>query len=377
MKINVYSSNKQSLFEALEEIKTKTQKDFKQIDFLLIALNPKYESIDKEINKIFPNIKYAAFHAIDAFKNDEITTNITISVIEFEKNANINLYAIDNLNSDTKTNLKKIANYLNKNQNCFHIIIVSLDKKIGHYLNSISNYLNYKPINNIIGGISSGKKIDNELRTWQFTNNKIIKNGLIIISFKNMKANIGISLGFKPYGITYKITKAKGTKIYEVDYETKFSTIVKRLLKGIKNFDEKYLWYIPLNILDEKDGYVATLRTIKKIKDDYVELFGDIKNGQKFKLSFATEDDLLEEDKKIALKTKKEIKEFDAIFNFSCMARQYILYNKQKEEIEIYYKTFKAPPFGFFTFGEIGPDKMHKKLKLYNETSILLAMKEI
>jgi len=377
MKINVYSSNKQSLFEALEEIKTKTQKDFKQIDFLLIALNPKYESIDKEINKIFPNIKYAAFHAIDAFKNDEITTNITISVIEFEKNANINLYAIDNLNSDTKTNLKKIANYLNKNQNCFHIIIVSLDKKIGHYLNSISNYLNYKPINNIIGGISSGKKIDNELRTWQFTNNKIIKNGLIIISFKNMKANIGISLGFKPYGITYKITKAKGTKIYEVDYETKFSTIVKRLLKGIKNFDEKYLWYIPLNILDEKDGYVATLRTIKKIKDDYVELFGDIKNGQKFKLSFATEDDLLEEDKKIALKTKKEIKEFDAIFNFSCMARQYILYNKQKEEIEIYYKTFKAPLFGFFTFGEIGPDKMHKKLKLYNETSILLAMKEI
>jgi len=374
MKVNIYSSNKQNLFEALKEIKKEIQKDFKKIDFLLIALNPKYESIDKDIKAIFPNIKYAAFHAIDAFKNDEITVNITVSVFEFEKNTDISLYYIDNINLD---NIKETIDYLNKNKTYFHIMITGFNEKITEYLNIISDNLNYSPINNIIGGISSGIEIDNELRTWQFTNNKIIKNGLIIISFKNVKTQIGISLGFKPYGITYKVTKANNSKIYEVDYGIKFSAIAKKLLKGIKNIDEKYLWYIPLNILDEKDGYVATLRTIKKIKDDYVELFGDIQNGQKFKLSFATEDDLLEEDKKITIKVKKQIKEADAIFNFSCIARQYILSSKQKEEVKIYYKTFKAPLFGFFTFGEIGPDKMHKKLKLYNETSILLAMKEI
>jgi len=374
MKVNIYSSNKQNLFEALKEIKDQIQKDFKKIDFLLIALNPKYDSIDKEINIIFPNIKYIAFHAIDAFKNDEITVNITVSVFEFEKNTNINLYCIDSLNSN---NIKETIDYLNKNKNCFHIMITGFNEKISEYLNVISNHLYYNPINNIIGGISSGVEIDNELRTWQFTNNKIIKNGLIIISFKNIKTQIGISLGFKPYGITYKVTKAKDSKLYEVDYGLKFYNITKRLLKGIKNVDEKYLWYIPLNILDEKDGYVATLRTIKEVKKDYVELFGDIKNGQKLKLSFATEDDLLKEDKKIALKVKNQIKEVDAIFNFSCVGRQYILDKKQKEEIKIYHKILKAPLFGFFTFGEIGPDKMHKKLKLYNETSLLLAIKEL
>ena len=374
MKVNIYSSNKQNLFEALKEIKKEIQKYFKKIDFLLIALNPKYNSIDKEINKIFPNIKYVAFHAIDAFKNDKITTNVTISIFEFEKNADVSLYCVDSLDLD---NTKNTIDYLNKNKTYFHIMITSFNDKINKYLNDVSDHLNYNPINNIIGGISSGIEIDNELRTWQFTNNRIIKNGLIIISFKNIQAKIGISLGFKPYGITYKTTKAEGSKIYEVDYGVKFSNIANRLVKGIENSDEKYLWYIPLNILDEKDGYVATLRIIKEIKKECVELFGDIQNGQKFKLSFALEDDLLEEDKKTAIEVKEKIEEADAIFNFSCVARQYILDEKQKEEVKIYYKTFKAPLFGFFTFGEIGPDKMHKKLKLYNETSILLAMKEI
>ena len=374
MKVNIYSSNKQNLFEALKEIKKEIQKDFKKIDFLLIALNPKYESIDKDIKAIFPDIKYVAFHAINAFKNNEITTNVTINVFEFEKKSNISLYYIDNLSLH---NIKNIIDYLNKNNKLFHIMITNFNENISEYLHIISEQLNYNPINNIIGGISSGIEINNELRTWQFTNNKIIKNGLIIISFKNIKTQIGISLGFKPYGITYKIRKAKNSKLYEVDYGVKFSNIAKKLLKGIDNIDEKYLWYVPLNILDEKDGYVATLRIIKTVKKDYVELFGEIKNGQKFKLSFATEDDLLEEDKKIALKVKEQIKEVDAIFNFSCIARQYILDEKQKEEIEIYYKIFKAPLFGFFTFGEIGPDRMHKKLKLYNETSLLLAIKEL
>ena len=377
MKVNVYSSNKENLWEALKEIKNQIQKDFKKIDFLLIALNPKYKSVEKEISTIFPNTKYIAFHAINAFKNNDVTTNITISTFKLKKSANINLYYIDNIDVDVTANLKKIIDYLNKNKFFFHVIITAFNENNNKYLDIIGNNLCYSPINNIIGGISYGIKIDNELRDWQFTNKKIIKNGLIIISFKNVKTQIGISFGFKPYGITYKITKAKNYKLYEVNYGVKFSTIAKKLLKGIKNIDERYLWYIPINILDEKNGEVENFRIIKEIKKDYVELFGDIKNGQKFKLSFATEDDLLEEDKKIALKVKEKIKEVDAIFNFSSMARQYILGAKQKEEAEIYYKIFKAPLFGFFTFGEIGPDKKYKKLKLYNEASLLLAIKEL
>ena len=376
MKVNVYSSNKQTLLDALKDIKEQIQKDFKKIDFLLIALNPKYDSIDKEISSIFPNIKYAAFHTIDAFKNDEITNNITISVFEFEKDTNIDLHYVDNLDLN---NIKETIDYLNKNKNknCFHIMITSFNKKMSEYLDIISHHLHYSLINNIVGGVSSGVRVNNELRTWQFTNDKIIKNGLIIISFKNVKAKIGVSLGFKPYGITYKITKAKGNKLYEVDYGIKFSTIAKRLIKGIESADKRYLWYIPLNILDEKDGYVATLRTIKDVKDDYVELFCDVKKGQHFKLSFATKDDLLEENRKVAKKVKNKIEKPDIIFNFSCIARQYILDDKQEEEIRIYYQTFKTPLFGFFTFGEIGPDRMHKRLKLYNETSILLAIREL
>jgi hypothetical protein len=62
--------------------------------------------------------------------------------------------------------------------------------------------------------------------------------------------------------------------------------------------------------------------------------------------------------------------------NFSCIARQYVLEDKQNQESEIYTSVLNCPLFGFFTFGEIGPDKYYKKLNLYNETSLLLAVKE-
>jgi len=72
----------------------------------------------------------------------------------------------------------------------------------------------------------------------------------------------------------------------------------------------------------------------------------------------------------------KHLKKPDIIFNFSCIARQYVLADKQKSELEVYLNRFDAPLFGFFTFGEIGPDKAYKKLKLYNETSLIVGIKE-
>jgi len=132
---------------------------------------------------------------------------------------------------------------------------------------------------------------------------------------------------------------------------------------------------LPLNILNETDGHVLSLRTIESINSEYVKLFGPVKEGQYFKLSFATEDDILKEDENVAKDIKSEINP-EIIFNFSCIAREYVLGEKESEEIKTYVNIFKTPAFGFFTFGEIGPDRYFKKLKLYNETSLLIGLKE-
>ncbi len=379
MKTKVYSSSKNIFIDALKELKNQIEKDFKRIDFLLFAIPPKFgRDVPKKIETVFTNIDYAGFHAISAFKDDSIIEDsITVVVFQFKKRAKVKKFYIEDIRDFQKNeNIEKTANYLNSNKNSFHILLAGLaEKKFALFLEKLSSHIDYNHIDNIVGGISSGEVIDEELRTWQFIDGKTIKNGFIIISFENVKAKIGISLGFKPYGVTYKITKAKDSKIYEVDSGVKFAKVVKRLLKGIENPDFKYLWYLPLNILDETDGYVSTLRTIEKVNSEYVKLFGPVKKGQYFKLSFATEDDILKEDRNVAKEIKSKI-DPEIIFNFSCVAREYILGNKKEKEIKIYVDIFKTPAFGFFTFGEIGPDRYFKKLKLYNETSLLIGLKE-
>jgi len=377
----VYKSSRVSLLLCLEEIKNQLDRDFSRYDFLIFSIHPSFpiDDVNYFIQKIFKTTNYVAFNTINAFRNDEIIEkSIGLLALNFEKSAKIKKFYIEDI-SDYKNNtvLDKTANYLNQNRDSFHIIIAGIANwNIGFFIEDLSQKLNYSPIDNIIGGISSGIVIDNELRTYQFIDNKIIKNGFFILSFENMKAEINISLGFIPYGITYEITKAQGTKLFTVDNNKNFSEIIKGLLKGIKNPDSRYLWYLPINILDEQDGYVATLRTIEEVKENYVKLFGPIKEKQHFKMSFATEEELLESDIRCANKILKKINRAEVALNFSCVARQYVLGNRQKEEIEIYTDILDSYLFGFFTFGEIGPDKMFKKLKLYNETSLVVAMRE-
>ena len=155
------------------------------------------------------------------------------------------------------------------------------------------------------------------------------------------------------------------------------SLIAERLLRNMKSRKIQNLWYSPIVILDDNDGMVDVVRTFKDFKEgEYVEFFGPVKTKENIKLSFATEDMLIESDKKEANKIKNELTHIELGFNFSCIARQYALGNKQKEETKIYAEAFNAPIFGFFTFGEIGLNKSFDTLKFYNQTSLICGLKE-
>jgi len=376
MKFNTYYSINDDFLSAVKEIKQKADKDFESIDFLFVGVHPSYdvEKINKSIKKVF-NSPYVAFNAISLFSDKNIVKGVVAAVFKFEKNGKVNIFECDELNDE---NFKNTVKYLNDRTEDTHFIIASLaNENFSFFIENISKELDYYPIDNIIGGISSGETYNDEIRTFQFVNDKILKNGFVIVSFENVKAYIDISLGFVPYGITYEITKCEGNKIYFVDNDKSFSEILNRLLEGIKDPKPEYLWHLPINIIDDTDGYVSTLRTVERLEKDYVKLYGPVKNHQKFKLSFATKYDLIEEDEKISKRLSKKLSGIEAAFSFSCVARQYILNNKQSDEIKTYVKNFNSNLFGFFTFGEIGPDKMFRHLKLYNETSLMCIMKEL
>jgi len=377
MKFKTYYSIHKNFKNALNEIKLDIDKEFGEYDFLFVGIHPEYsiDNINESIKEVFDTSSYVGFHAINLFSDDKILKGVVVAVFKFEKNGRVNIFACDKLDKEA---LDKTADYLNSNTSATHFVIASLSNEdFSFFIENISKNLTYYPVDNIIGGISSGEEIHSELRTYQFVNNEIIKQGFVIVSFENVKSYIDISLGFEPYGITYEITKCDRNKIYFVDDDKRFSEILNRLLKGIDEPKTEYLWYLPINIIDDKDGYVATLRTVEKITDDYVKLYGPIRKHQKFKLSFASNSDLIKEDEKISRKLAKKLDKIEAAFNFSCVARQYVLSSAQSQEIQAYVKNFNSSLFGFFTFGEIGPDRKYRKLKLYNETSVICVMKEV
>jgi hypothetical protein len=374
MYTKVLSSDKETFLFALEELKEKLERvDF---DFLIFAISPIFNhAINETIQKIFKTNNYIAFHAIDSFCDNEVQNkSVVMLAINFEKSGKVSKFFVDDVNNE---NAIKTSDYLNNNQDKFHLIFANHSNgEINSFIEKISKNINYSPVDNIAGGVASGMEVENELILNIFTENKILNKGLIILSFENVDAEVGVSLGFKPYGITYKITKAQNNRIYSVDDGKNFAYMIKKLFKNIENPDIRYLWYTPIYILDKEDSYISATRVISNITDDYVEFFANVEEGKFFKIAFATYLELLKEDKKIAENIIQKLSFPEVCLNFSCIARQYVLEDKSTEENKIYTKTFNTHLFGFFTFGEIGPDIKRKKLVFYNETSLPVIMKE-
>lgn len=107
-----------------------------------------------------------------------------------------------------------------------------------------------------------------------------------------------------------------------------------------------------------------------------MEFYGPVKEGQKIRLSYGEGEQLLNADVKSASALAQQLPDPEILFNFSCIARQYVLEEVQKEENRIYRNFLHAPLFGFFTYGEIGHDPHKSSIQFFNETSLLTGMAE-
>jgi hypothetical protein len=207
--------------------------------------------------------------------------------INFEKSGKVSKFFVEDIKNE---DILKTSDYLNNNQDKFHLIFANYSNgRINSFIEAVSNKINYCPVNNIAGGVASGMKVNNEFVLNIFVENKILNKGLIILSFENVDAEVGVSLGFKPYGITYKITKAQNNRIYLVDDDKNFAYMVKKLFTNIENPYIRYLWYTPIYIVDEEYSYISATRTISNITDDYVEFFANVKEGKQSMRNLMTE----------------------------------------------------------------------------------------
>jgi hypothetical protein len=319
-----------------------------------------------------PPEKYIAFHAVDSFENSRIVNDgISALFIKFEREGKVKVLPVEGVY--TRKNYDDVVEFLKERKNALNLIFAGFcNQRLAFVVeDKLSKALPEKREKTfLVGGVSSG------MRTYQFYNGNILKDGFLIVSIEGVDYKIGISLGFEPVGEIYTVTRSKDYRVYEIDRTLAYQ-LVDRLLKGVDSYTVQDLWYFPIILLDDEEGYVSVVRTFKDISNkDFIEFFGPVKEKTKFKLSFGDPESLISSDRKEAAKIAYSMDRIELGLNFSCIARQYVLEDLQQEEIKIYSSLFNAPLFGFFTFGEIGPDRQFKKLKFYNQTSLIVAIRE-
>jgi hypothetical protein len=308
--------------------------------------------------------------------------------VKFEKKGYFDIKSIDFISK----NISGSSSFLKKNlileeEGTNLLFSTSSNLAVHKILNSILNF--YTDKIRLYGGIASSDAPD--FRTYISVNGRLIKDGFVLLNLYNISSFNTISLGFIPVGTTYRITKAKDNKIYALD-GLPMDYFLRNILKNtgieVEELDpsktSRILWEFPFLFYDE-EGYISHLLVpMMYDKDDKgFAFYGEVKEGDLVKLSTGDSDDILQDVRIRAGEFLKILNETgtkpDIIMNITCTARNFLLYSDgvSKKEQEIYSSKIGDFPFtGFLTFGEIGPDRMGKPGKFYNETSILVGLKE-
>ena len=348
-------------------------------DFVMVALSDRYsvDEVNSTIERVTGNKRYLAFHSTDAFQNSNIINNgVTALFFTFERQGEVTCFVGRDVSTDRRTVLERTVDYLNQNREGIHLMIAGIcHNEMAFFVDELNQY--DIPIGNILGGLSSGHSSGDEVLTYQFHRGEIIRDGFVIVTFHNVEKVSSVAMGFEPIGIQYTITKAEGYRVYNVDDGYPFSLVIKKLMKDIDDFDRRYLWYTPVVILEEgKHQEIKTLRTFQHMTSEWVEFFGPVKEGQLIKLSYGDAKHLIAADRESVERLASRLPDPEVLINFSCIARQYVLEENPEAENITYFEEVHAPLFGFFTFGEIGHDPQRKTLQFYNETSLLIGMRE-
>ena len=379
METFIVSSRNPILRFAVRELKEKAPKGF---DFALFAISPSYpyQDVPTTIKNEFGGINYAAFNSLSAFENIKIINNGIVGCF-FKFNSpktKVSIFSKGKISATNTTEiLKELLGFLKSNAENLNIVIGDFVKgEVPVFIEKVGEELLKQKINtSLIGGIITtpikGKKRE---KGYLFHNGNIIEDGLIIISLSNVDHQIQVSSGVFKKGPVYTVTKCDSFRIYELN-KRKASYLPKKLLKDIEiSEDDKFLlWYTPFGILGS-NSRIEALRVIKDFTDDYIELWGPIKEGDKLKLSIVLSTELLKDAEETARKLKANFGIADFCFNFSCIAREKVLEQFEEKEIEIYGRLLNAPLFGFFTHGEIA--RKNGTLKVHNLTSVIVAVRE-
>ena len=389
MLARVYFSKNPVLKFAVEDVLEQLMEDrfyrYQDFDLALVSFSPKVYPIDNRAIETFDNYfgenKWVAFHSTTAFANEKTVKDaLVVLFIKFTSNGGFRIFSVKGLSQNYRGLLKQTAEYLESyhGKKHLHLIFSTFSQGlVGFFIEDLGKEL--KRITNLVGGVASGIDVPSfGVIANVYTSEGVIKDGFAILTLENVEFATGQALGYRILGPIYTVTKAEENRILEVEHE-KVERLIKKLSRGLNERDIRIFWYSPIAILNEYRKSVSVLRSFKRIpcNKEYLEFYGPIREGWKFRFSFGLKEELLRANTEEAIRVQNAVGEIDVAFNFSCLARQFILEDLYEEEARRYSAIFNTPLFGFYTLGEIGIDRIGRKLKYNNQTSVIVGVREL
>ncbi|MFZ1533250.1 MAG: FIST N-terminal domain-containing protein [Chitinophagaceae bacterium] len=206
--------------------------------------------------------------------------------------------------------------------------------------------------------------------SYVFTHIKESGNGIATLVFDGDKISLqGMAIhGWKPLGITRKVTKSAGNKIYSIDGKQAAELYLKYLGMTEKTADESFDLFKDLSvhfpfIAKRKDGETI-IKSPRSIEKESNALVMDIEMEEGSEFHFTTPPDfgIAEEiiSEATALKNTMDSQP-DALLIFSCAGRPPVLGPLTTVENEGLAKVWQVPMAGFYTYGEFGRTKNGKQ----------------
>ena len=223
----------------------------------------------------------------------------------------------------------------------------------------------------IFGGYAGNHDADLQ-NAFVFVNGKIKDNAVIAIMYKgeNFHINAKKSAGWQKLGVPFKITKAEGNVLHEIN-DIPATEIYKRYL-NIETDDNFVSNTNEFPIAAYVDGEELLRHTNQVINGKSLALAGSAVEGWDMYLTYGDPTGIIEE----VNKRLKKIYCFDpqVILLYSCYVRK--LFWERYADIELIPFQSIAPTAGFNTFGEVLRNMNTGKIMEYNITLLSIAMRE-
>lgn len=333
-----------------------------------------YEEIRNQYPKAEILMNSTSGEIIDTQVNDD---TISLTAIRFDKTK----FTSQSINiSDFSNSMEagKIISDKFPHEGLSNILVIS-DGQMVNGSDLVTGLQSSLPKNVVVtGGLAGdGSRFQ---KTLVGLNEQPTEGKIIAVGFygNNLTVSHGSMGGWDPFGPERLVTKSSANVLFELDGQPALSVYKKYLGEYSDELPGSALLF-PLSVkLNDSDESVV--RTILSINEDDQSLTfaGNIPVGSYARLMKANFDRLIEGASNAAMNSLQKLEKPDLAILISCVGRKLVLNQRIEEEVEVIRDILGKTTAitGFYSYGEISPNKGFMNCELHNQTMTITTMSE-